>query len=151
MSEVVTILKDIGRALRRFLLAVGRFFRDLANRLTKGVRKFRLERSIAKKEDAIEELFAEIGRNYFEAHADDPEELLAELCGAVKDDASDIAGYQAKIEALETEFREAKAVEDERAEIRRQADREASRAEKEAIRAQKEAASSPAEKKTGTE
>ena len=130
MSTFVRILKVIGRALRRAIFAIGRFFKFLFKRMGKSSKISKLNKSIAKNEKAIEKLYSEIGRNYYEAHCDAPEALLSELVGGVSENKSLIAASEEKIEALQEAYKTARAEAKEKAKARRASDKEKAQADK---------------------
>ncbi len=130
MSTFVRILKKIGRALRRAAFAVGRFFKFLFKKIGKSSKVRKLNGRISKKEKAIEKLYSEIGRSYYEAHSDAPEALLAELCGGVGENKAQIAEAQDKIAGLQAAYAAAKAEARDRAKASREADKRAAAADK---------------------
>ena len=139
MSGFVRVLRVIGRALRRAVFAVGRFFQFAGKRISRGSKTSKLNKRIAKKEKAIEQLYSEIGRNYYEAHSEAPEELLSALVEEVSGNKNAIDEAKAKIEELRGAYTEAKAQAKEKAKARREADRAAALAEKESAVATAEA------------
>ncbi|MGM9614347.1 MAG: hypothetical protein ACI3W7_02290, partial [Oscillospiraceae bacterium] len=130
MSTFVRILKIIGRALRRAIFAIGRFFKFLFKKIGKASKVNKLNKKIGKKEKAIEKLYSEIGRSYYEAHSDAPEVLLAELCGSVGENKTLIAEAQDKIAATQAAYATAKAEAKAKAKARRAADKKAAAADK---------------------
>ncbi len=134
MSNFFRILKVIGRALWRGLCAIGRFFKFLVKRIVKASKTSRLNKRIAKNEDAIQKLFSEIGENYYEAHADAPEPLLSDLCSDVNANKTFIAEAQDKIAALQEAYNEARQAAKDKAKARRAADKETAKAEKRAVK-----------------
>lgn len=130
MSTFVRILKIIGRALRRAIFAIGRFFKFMFKKIGKSSKVKKLNRNISKKEKAIEQLYSEIGRSYYEAHSDEPEALLSELCGSVGENKTLISEAQDKIAELQAVYAAAKAEAKDKAKARHAADKKAAAAEK---------------------
>ena len=130
MSNFTRIVKIIGRAIWRGLCSIGRFFKFIGKRISRNSKISKLNKRIDKKERDIERLYADIGRNYYEIHADDPEELLSELCGNVGADADFIEEAKEKIEDIRKEFDDARAAAKEKARARRTADKEKAKSEK---------------------
>ena len=130
MSNFIRILKIIGRALRRFFCAIGRFFKFTAKKIAKGFKVRKQKRIIKKNEKTIGELFSEIGQNYYDAHKDDAEELLSELVGNVTGSKTAIDDARGAIDDLEDAYIEAKTAAKEKAKARRQSDKAAAKADK---------------------
>jgi len=122
MSNFIRILKIIGRALRRFFCAIGRFFKFAAKKIARNVKISKLKKVVSKREKSIDKLYSEIGKNYYDAHCDEPEELLSELVNSLTDDKNTIDESEAKIDALREAYANAKSEAKEKAKARREAD-----------------------------
>ena len=145
MSEFNRIIHIIGRAIWRFLCAIGRSFQFCGKRISKSSDVANLKSKITETEAVLGKLYGEIGRNYFETHADAPEELLSELCGEVASNRELIAETEAGIEELQQAFDSELAAAREEAQERREADMAAAAEEKERIQEEKAAAAAAAE------
>ena len=130
MSNFIRVLKIIGRALRRFFCAIGRFFKFSAKKIAKNAKTGKLQKVISEKEKSIENLYSEIGRNYYDAHCDEPEELLSELVNSLTDDKNAIEESAAKIDALQEAYDAALNEAKDKAKARREADKAAAKADK---------------------
>ena len=130
MSNFVRILKVIGRALVRFFCAIGRFFKFMFKRIGRNSKTNKLKKHISKSEKNIEKLYSEIGKNYYEAHADAPEELLSELVGDVTANFTAISEDEASIQTLQEDYLAQKTAAKEKAKARRASDKAKAREEK---------------------
>ena len=130
----MVVVKRLGRALWRFLCAIGRFFKLLFKRIVKSCKTGKLKRKIKKNDRAIHKLYTSIGEAYYAAHGDAPEEGLADFCGSVSADLAVTEGCQSDMEALKRRFSEEKAAAKEKAKARRAEDKNKAKAEKERVR-----------------
>lgn len=133
MAKFVRILKIIGRALLRCIFAIGRFFKFTAKKISRNSKTSKLNKKIAKNEKTIQKLYSEIGRNYYDAHSDDPEELLSQLVADVTGNKDAIDAARDKIAEVREAYTDAKAAAKEKAKARKASDKEKARAEKNAI------------------
>lgn len=131
MSMFLVFLKRLGRAIWRGLCAIGRFFKFLFKKISKNSRIKKLSRKIKKNDGSIAQLYAEIGERYFEAHENDPEEGLSELCGSVTSNLQQNEDLRADIDSVAEAFAAAKAEAKQKAADRRASDREKARRDKE--------------------
>lgn len=130
MSTFLRILRIIGRAIRRAFFAVGRFFKLLFKNIQKSIRVNKLNKTIDTREKTIAKLYSEIGRNYYEAHGDEPESLLAALCGGVSENRARVSEAQDTIATLQDAYANTRTEAREKAKARRAADKKAALADK---------------------
>lgn len=130
MSTFLRILRIIGRAIRRAFFAVGRFFKLLFKNIQKSIRVNKLNKTISTREKTIAKLYSEIGRNYYEAHGDEPESLLAALCGGVSENRARVSEAQDTIATLQDAYANTRTEAREKAKARRAADKKAALADK---------------------
>ena len=130
----LVVLKQIGRAIRRFFCAIGRFFKFLVKRIAKFFRTRRMKKKIKKNNADVKRLYGQIGEGYYNAHSQSAEEGLSEFCDAVTADLAANDGYHQDIDALKERFTQEKAAAKEKAKARRASDKAKSAAEKERAR-----------------
>lgn len=130
MSTFLRVLRIIGRAIRRAFFAVGRFFKLLFKNIKKTIRVNKLNKTISAREKTIDKLYSEIGRNYYEAHGDEPESLLAALCGGVSENRARVSEAQDTIATILEAYANTKTSAKEKAKARRAADKQAALADK---------------------
>ena len=132
MSKTTRVLKIGGRAVRRGAFAVGRFFKFTAKKWAVSSKTARLNDEISSKEKAIENIYAEIGKTYFEANREKPDAFLSQFCSDIQEQLSGIEDVRDKIRALQIDFNDERAAARASAESMREEDMEAARLEKEA-------------------
>ncbi len=74
--------------------------KEVAGKAKETAEIMNLKSQISTCEEVIKKNYLEIGRLYFEHHGDDPEELFAKQCNAVKNARNGVAELQDKIDRL---------------------------------------------------
>lgn len=134
MSNFIRIIKIIGRAIRRAACAVGRFFKLAVKKIGKAFKTNKQKKIIKKSEKKIGVLYSKIGKSYFEAHENDPEPLLEELCADVTGNNAAIADARDNIESFKQAYAAAKSEAREKARARRASDKEKAKADKASVK-----------------